>query len=173
MRSRRDRVVSLRSTAGFGSKSDPPAALTDNPNGARPPMPTKPTTKLTDRCLEIRRLITDAAAAEELTTLDLLQLESTAGYHAKLSARRGLAAQDLRPGAAVEFTKKDGTVVHGVLQRLNVKTASVTDEQFLDWRVSPSLLRPSSKPGTKAACDAAGLSYDQLLARRAFAAGNP
>jgi len=104
-------------------------------------------TKLSDRCMEIRKEIEGGAKSGTLTELDLFQLERVAGFYAKQVSAKGLAKAGLRPGCAVEFTAKGGFVIHGVLQRLNQKTASVSCEDFTQWRVSPSLLRPSSKAG--------------------------
>ena len=102
-------------------------------------------TKLSARCMELRKEIENGAKDGTLTELDLFQLERCAGFYAKQVAAKGLAKAGLRPGSAVEFTAKGGLVIHGVLQRMNQKTASVTCADFTQWRVSPALLRPSSK----------------------------
>ena len=44
-------------------------------------------------------------------------------------------------GDRVEFTASDGSVKHGVVLRLNKKTASVRTDEGQGWKVSPGLLR--------------------------------
>ena len=44
-------------------------------------------------------------------------------------------------GDRVQFTATDGSVKHGVVLRLNKKTASVLTSEGQSWKVSPGLLR--------------------------------
>ena len=47
-------------------------------------------------------------------------------------------------GDRVEFTTQDGTVKHGVIVRLNKKTASLRTDDAQNWKVSPALLRKAA-----------------------------
>ena len=47
-------------------------------------------------------------------------------------------------GDRVEFTTQDGTVKHGVVVRLNKKTASLRTDDAQNWKVSPALLRKAA-----------------------------
>lgn len=44
-------------------------------------------------------------------------------------------------GDRVHFTATDGSVKHGIVLRLNKKTASVRTNEGQSWKVSPGLLR--------------------------------
>lgn len=48
-------------------------------------------------------------------------------------------------GDRVEFTTQDGTVKHGVVVRLNKKTASLRTDDAQNWKVSPALLRKAAR----------------------------
>lgn len=47
-------------------------------------------------------------------------------------------------GDRVEFTTQDGAVKHGVVVRLNKKTASLSTDDAQNWKVSPALLRKAA-----------------------------
>lgn len=47
-------------------------------------------------------------------------------------------------GDRVEFTTQDGIVKHGVVLRLNKKTASLRTDDAQNWKVSPALLRKAA-----------------------------
>lgn len=49
-------------------------------------------------------------------------------------------------GDRVQFTASDGNVKHGVVLRLNKKTASVRTDEGQSWKVSPGLLRKTATP---------------------------
>jgi len=56
------------------------------------------------------------------------------------SALQEEATDNFVVGQAVEFTRKDGDIVRGAIQKINRKTIHVKTE-FVTWKVSPSLLR--------------------------------
>ena len=47
-------------------------------------------------------------------------------------------------GDRVQFTASDGSVKHGIVMRLNKKTASVRTDEGQSWKVSPGLLRKTA-----------------------------
>lgn len=47
-------------------------------------------------------------------------------------------------GDKIQFTTNDGHVKHGIVLRLNKKTASVRTDDGQDWKVSPGLLRKAA-----------------------------
>lgn len=47
-------------------------------------------------------------------------------------------------GDRVQFTASDGGIKHGVVMRLNKKTASVRTDEGQSWKVSPGLLRKTA-----------------------------
>lgn len=47
-------------------------------------------------------------------------------------------------GDRVHFTVTDGSVKHGIVLRLNKKTASVHTDDGQSWKVSPGLLRKTA-----------------------------
>ena len=47
-------------------------------------------------------------------------------------------------GDKIQFTTNDGQVKHGIVLRLNKKTASVRTDDGQDWKVSPGLLRKAA-----------------------------
>jgi len=56
------------------------------------------------------------------------------------SALQEEATDNFVVGQAVEFTRKDGDIVRGSIQKINRKTIHVKTD-FVTWKVSPSLLR--------------------------------
>ena len=56
------------------------------------------------------------------------------------SALQEEATDNFVVGQAVEFTRKDGDVVKGKIQKINRKTIHVKTDLVM-WKVSPSLLR--------------------------------
>ena len=56
------------------------------------------------------------------------------------SALQEEATDSFVVGQDVEFTRKDGDIVRGSIQKINRKTIHVKTE-FVTWKVSPSLLR--------------------------------
>jgi hypothetical protein len=50
-------------------------------------------------------------------------------------------------GDRVSFTLDSGEVKHGIIVRLNKKTASLVTSDNLHWKVSPSLLRKENQNG--------------------------
>jgi hypothetical protein len=56
------------------------------------------------------------------------------------SALQEEAIDNFVVGQAVEFTRKDGDIVRGSIQKINRKTIHVKTD-FVTWKVSPSLLR--------------------------------
>ena len=56
------------------------------------------------------------------------------------SALQEEAIDNFVVGQDVEFTKKDGGIVQGVVQKINRKSIHVKTDLVL-WKVSPSLLR--------------------------------
>jgi len=61
------------------------------------------------------------------------------------SALQEQATDSFMVGQDVEFTRKGGEIVKGVIQKINRKTIHVKAD-FVLWKVSPSLLRPA-QPG--------------------------
>ena len=57
------------------------------------------------------------------------------------SALQEEAIDNFVVGQAVEFTRKDGDIVRGSIQKINRKTIIVKTDLNLLWKVSPSLLR--------------------------------
>lgn len=49
-------------------------------------------------------------------------------------------------GDRVQFTDSNGTAKHGIVLRLNKKTASVRTDEGQNWKVSPGLLRKTATP---------------------------
>jgi len=47
-------------------------------------------------------------------------------------------------GDRVHFMASDGSVKHGIVLRLNKKTASVRTDEGQSWKVSPGLLRKTA-----------------------------
>lgn len=47
-------------------------------------------------------------------------------------------------GDRVEFTTQDGIVKHGMVVRLNKKTANLRTDDAQNWKVSPALLRKTA-----------------------------
>ena len=45
-------------------------------------------------------------------------------------------------GDRVQFTANDRSIKHGMIMRLNKKTASVLTDDGQNWKVSPALLHP-------------------------------
>lgn len=56
------------------------------------------------------------------------------------SALQEEATDNFVVGQDVEFTRKDGDIVRGSIQKINRKTIHVKTD-FVTWKVSPSLLR--------------------------------
>ena len=56
------------------------------------------------------------------------------------SALQEEATDNFVVGQAVEFTRKDGEIIQGSIQKINRKTIHVKTD-FVTWKVSPSLLR--------------------------------
>lgn len=59
------------------------------------------------------------------------------------SALQEEATDNFVVGQDVEFTRKDGDIVRGSIQKINRKTIHVKTD-FVTWKVSPSLLRAST-----------------------------
>ncbi len=47
-------------------------------------------------------------------------------------------------GDRVQFVGSDGSIKHGIVLRLNKKTASVRTDEGQNWKVSPGLLRKTA-----------------------------
>lgn len=56
-------------------------------------------------------------------------------------ARSTVQLAQFAEGDRVQFTANDGTVKHGIVVRLNKKTASLLTDDGQNWKVSPALLR--------------------------------
>jgi len=56
-------------------------------------------------------------------------------------AKSSVELAQFAEGDRVQFTASDGLVKHGVVLRLNKKTASVRTDEDQKWKVSPGLLR--------------------------------
>lgn len=59
-------------------------------------------------------------------------------------ARSTVQLAKFAQGDRVEFTTQDGIVKHGVVLRLNKKTASLRTDDAQNWKVSPALLRKAA-----------------------------
>ena len=59
-------------------------------------------------------------------------------------ARSTVELAQFAEGDLVHFTATDGSVKHGVVLRLNKKTASVRTDEGQNWKVSPGLLRKTA-----------------------------
>jgi hypothetical protein len=59
-------------------------------------------------------------------------------------ARSTVQLAQFAQGDRVEFTTQDGIVKHGVVVRLNKKTASLRTDDAQNWKVSPALLRKAA-----------------------------
>jgi len=56
-------------------------------------------------------------------------------------ARSTVQLAQFTEGDHVQFTASDGTIKHGMVVRLNKKTASVLTMEGQNWKISPALLR--------------------------------
>lgn len=78
---------------------------------------------------------------------DLLYLNRMVVERLKLLAQAQSTVQlaQFAQGDRVSFTTADGQVKHGVVMRLNKKTASLHTDDGQPWTVSPSLLRKGAQ----------------------------
>lgn len=59
-------------------------------------------------------------------------------------ARSTVQLAQFAEGDRVQFTANDGSTQHGMVMRLNKKTASVLTDDGQNWKVSPALLHPQT-----------------------------
>ena len=59
-------------------------------------------------------------------------------------ARSTVQLAQFAEGDRVEFTTQHGIVKHGVVVRLNKKSASLRTDDAQNWKVSPALLRKAT-----------------------------
>jgi hypothetical protein len=88
-----------------------------------------------------RELLTQAL--RHMSEDDLLYLNRMVVERLNLlaQARSTVQLAQFAEGDRVQFTTSDGTVKHGVIVKLNKKTASLQADDGHYWKVSPSFLR--------------------------------
>lgn len=59
-------------------------------------------------------------------------------------ARSTVQLAQFAEGDRVRFTANDRSIKHGMIMRLNKKTASVLTDDGQNWKVSPALLHPQT-----------------------------
>lgn len=59
-------------------------------------------------------------------------------------ARSTVQLAQFAEGNRVQFTANDRSIKHGMIMRLNKKTASVLTDDGQNWKVSPALLHPQT-----------------------------
>lgn len=60
-------------------------------------------------------------------------------------ARNRFEIRQFRIGNSVEFCTTEGELITGIVARINKKTVGIITEEGEMWRVSPSMLKKSSK----------------------------
>ena len=83
---------------------------------------------------------------DQLTEEELVQLNRVVVARLRLiqQIREHGRMMEFRLGQNVQFTDSAGRLLRGVVARYNRKSVTVVTGDGLQWRVSPSLLRPSS-----------------------------
>lgn len=87
-----------------------------------------------------------AEALRHMGEEDLLYLNRMVVERLNLlaQARSTVALAQFAEGDRIQFTTSDGAIQHGIVMRLNKKTASVRTDDGQSWKVSPGLLRKAA-----------------------------
>ena len=92
------------------------------------------------------------SALEQLTEEELVQLNRIVVARLRLmqDIRAHGRMMDFQVGQSVQFTDPSGRLFRGVVSRHNRKSVTVVTGDGVQWRVSPSLLRPADDAGSRA-----------------------
>ena len=75
---------------------------------------------------------------EELTQLNHIVVSN---LKAKRQEKNAVIVGSLRIGSRVEFGRPNGSKHTGIIEKLNIKTATVTGDDGRSWRVAASLIK--------------------------------